>query len=116
MHCRLRHKDASYHDAWVPKPILRRKKYVTKWINNEVMTILQFFTLAAAILAAILNISNSPSIPEWHEPDSQIVGHIVSYSAKKNFGRTAMHGSPPLLQDYTSVDCDSQNYRWNSTR
>jgi len=62
------------------------------------MTILQLFTLAAAILGAILNISNSPRTPEWHEPDSQIVGHIVSYSAK-NFGRTAMHGSPPLLQD-----------------
>jgi len=32
----------------------------------------------AAILAAILNFSNSPKVPEWHESDSQRVGHIVS--------------------------------------
>jgi len=31
-------------------------------------------------------------VPEWHESESQRVGHIVSYSAKKNFGKTAMHG------------------------
>ena len=37
----------------------------------------------AAILDAILIISNSLKMPEWHESDSQIVGHIVPKSAKK---------------------------------
>ena len=46
------------------------KKYVPKKINSEVMAVFVLFIFAAAILAAILNISISPRVPEWHQPDS----------------------------------------------
>ena len=46
----------------VATPKIRPKKYVPKWINHGVMAVFMF---AAAILAAILNISISPRGPEW---------------------------------------------------
>ncbi len=46
------------------------KKYIPKSINSEVMAVFMLFLFAAAILAAILNISISPRVPEWHQPDS----------------------------------------------
>ena len=50
----------------VASATIRPKKYVLKWITNGVMAVFMF---AAAILAAILNISISPRVPEWHEAD-----------------------------------------------
>ena len=46
----------------VATPKIRPKTYVPKWITNGVMAVFMF---AAAILAAILNISISPRGPEW---------------------------------------------------
>ncbi len=56
------------------KPITRQREYISGRISHEVMAIVIIFTF----LAAILNISISPRVPEWHEPDSEYVGHIVS--------------------------------------
>ena len=41
------------------------------------------FLFAAAILAAILNISISPRTPEWHESDSEYVDNKVLLSSNK---------------------------------
>ena len=56
------------------KPVTRQREYVSGRISNKVMAIVIFFTF----VAAILNISISPRVPEWHEPDSEYIGHVVS--------------------------------------
>ena len=43
-------------------------------IDNGVVAVFMF---AAAILAAILNISISPRVREWHEPDYESVDNKV---------------------------------------
>ena len=45
------------------KPIIKQREYVSGRISNGVMAIVTFFTF----VAAILNISISPRVPEWHE-------------------------------------------------
>ena len=39
-------------------------------VSFDVVAVFVLFLFAAAILAAILNISISPRVPEWHQPDS----------------------------------------------
>ena len=56
------------------KPITRQRECVSGWISNEVKAIVIFFTF----VAAILNISISPRVPQWHGPDSDHKGHVVS--------------------------------------
>ena len=46
------------------------KMYIPKYINSDVVAVFVLFLFAAAILASILNISISPRVPEWHQPDS----------------------------------------------
>ena len=52
----------------------KQREYASGRISNEVMAIVIFFTF----VEAILNILISPRVPEWHEPDSEYRGHVVS--------------------------------------
>ena len=45
------------------------------------MDIIIFFTF----VAAILNISISPWVPEWHHPDSEYRDHVVSKTVIKHW-------------------------------
>ena len=47
-----------------PKSTFLSKLIVKLWL------FFVLFLFAAAILAAILNISISPRVPDWHQPDS----------------------------------------------
>ena len=49
----------------------RQRKYVSGRISNDV-----FFIILFMFVAAILDISISPM--EWHQPDSQYIGNVVS--------------------------------------
>ena len=61
------------------KLITRQREYVSGRISIEVMVI--FFTF----VAAILNISISPTVPEWHHPDSEYIGRVVSKTVIKHW-------------------------------
>ena len=88
------------------KPIRRQREYVSGRISNEVMAVVIFFTF----VAAILNISISPRVPEWYEQDSlyKIIGHLVSKTVI-NIGWTPIQGQPPQvtvwLHDYFAQCC-----------
>ncbi len=58
----------------------RQRKYVSGRISNEVVV----FIICFMFVAAILNISISPRVPDWHEPDSQYIGHVVSKTVIKH--------------------------------
>ena len=55
-------------------PIIRHGENVSGTISNEIMVIRILFRSTAAIL----NISISPGVPEWHQPDSVSVDNKVS--------------------------------------
>ena len=55
-------------------PITRHGENVSGTISNAIMVIRIFFRSAAAIL----NISISPRVPEWHQPDYVSVDNNVS--------------------------------------
>ena len=98
-----------------PRTTIRPKKYVPKWIKNGVMAVFMF---AGAILAAILNISISPRMLEWHETDYEWVGNKVTKTTT-NFWWSPMQGSSPccrtssggernITRDVrTEIDCSS---------
>ena len=69
------------------KPNTRQREYVSGRISLEVMANVISFTF----VAAMLNISISPRVPEWNEPDSGCIGHIVS----KTVIQHPMQGQPP---------------------
>ena len=68
------HWDIVDHIAWVTNPITRHGENVSGTISNEIMVIRIFFRSAAAIL----NISISPRVREWHQPNSVSVHNNVA--------------------------------------
>ena len=92
------------------KPITRQ--YVSGRISNEVKAIVIFFTF----VAAILNISISPTVPQRHEPHSEHIGQIVSKThlvdSDARSTRKSMFGCRTIAHGFASVSvCDFRHSR-----
>ena len=68
----------------------REREYVSGRISNEATAIVILFTF----VATILNISISPRVPEWHEPDSEYIGHVVSNIVIKHWVDSNARSTP----------------------
>ena len=71
------------------KPKSRQREYVSGRISLEVMAIVIRFTF----VAAMLNISISPRVPEWNEPDSGCIG-LQDYNLGLLLHKTPNIGRP----------------------
>ena len=58
----------------------RQRQYVSGRIRNKMCGFYCFM-----FVAAILNVSISPRVPEWRGPDPQCIGHVVSYTFIKHW-------------------------------
>ena len=71
----------------------RQREYVSGRISDEVVV----FIILFRFMGAILNISISPRVPEWHEPDYQYIGHVVSKTFIKHWVDTNARSTPKSL-------------------
>ena len=69
---------------------------MSRRISNEVMVIIILFM----VVAAILNISISPRMSDWHEADSEYVGHVVSKTVVKHRVDSQARSTPKSLFGY----------------
>ena len=51
--------------------------------------------ICLTFVAAILNISISPRVPEWHKPDSEYIGYVVLKTVITNWGWTPIQDQHP---------------------
>ena len=85
------------------------QKYVPKLINIGVMAVFKF---AAAILAAILNISISPRGPEWGMRRIMNKQAIKYHKRPKNCGWTPMQGSAPCCRTLGRSSWSTTSLPW----
>ena len=71
----------------------KQRKYVAGRISNEVVVFIIFFMF----VSAILNISTSQKVPEWHEQYSIYIGHVLLKTVIKHWVDSNARSTPKSL-------------------